>query len=88
MSLTRIIAGALAEGYVVDHGWRFSEFVKKGGSFEEVRSLEALYEKGRMVEEEIGFCRLFVDLRAGVLWLSGLGEDPQERYIYNFKAVP
>ncbi len=63
-----------------DYAW--SNFKTLDGEFVSV-SEERFLEEAYKVIDEIGFCRVFEDPDEGCLWISGVGEDPEKRYIYH-----
>lgn len=68
-------------GYTIDESEAWSEFKKLDGVFTQV-SKEQLRLEASKVIDEVGIYRIFVDRDAKTVWISGLGPDPQERYVY------
>jgi len=62
-----------------DYAWSYFETVD--GVFVSV-SEERLVEEACRVIDEIGFCRVFEDSAEGRIWICGVGEDPDKRYVY------
>ncbi len=63
-----------------DYTWEYFKTVE--GEFVSV-SEERLVEEACRTIDEIGFCRVFEDLDEGCIWISGVGEDPDKRYVYH-----
>lgn len=75
------------EGYTHEHKWKWRSFKEQAdGEYIEVKNKIELLEQGNRVINEIGFCRLFVDVSEGIIWLSGLGSDPEKRCVYYLKS--
>ena len=70
-------------GYTIDNSEAWSSFKTLGGVFSEV-SQSRLRIEAQKVHDELGFCRIFVDENADVIWISGIGLDELERYIYSW----
>jgi len=80
------------KGHVIDKDYTWTEYQTLGGIFYRVSKEQLRIEINlidKYLEEFWGSkdysCRIFIDRDAKVIWISGMGPDPMERYLYWWK---
>jgi hypothetical protein len=71
--------------YTIDESENWEDFQDLDGEFTKI-SKDELRDEAELVMDELGYCRIFVDRSDEIIWVSGIGSDPQERYIYYWEA--
>jgi len=66
---------------IFDQSYTWITFKIIDGEFVNVSEDRFLEEVARVIDE-LGFCRVFEDPAEGLLWISGVGENPDKRYVY------
>ena len=74
-------------GYTIDETYTWIEFQTADGVFTQVSRVPLREESSKVfdrMKQELGqgVCRIYVDRDAKTLWVSGVGPDSQQRYVY------
>ena len=67
--------------HTIDQTYTWTEFKELDGTFTQVNA-EILRRKAKENIAELEHCRIFIDENQKTIWISGIGPDPTERYVY------